>query len=222
VAVTRTEALHPLPPVPDLARFSWIAFTSRNAVAAFVTALQGQGLEVPGGIRIAVVGRGTGGAVEQSLRAPDLVSAHATGAGLAHILRSRIQQEGGLEDGKKGRVLWPCAESTTPGFQHTLEAAGVIVDPWPCYATRPIDPSALRVELQAWWPWGACVFAAPSAVRAFAAAWPLPWSFAPVAIGPTTGAALNAVGVRDVVVSEGTGAGPLADAVVRALSPGTR
>jgi uroporphyrinogen-III synthase len=88
---------------------------------------------------------------------------------------------------------------------------------WPCYRTEAVPPRELSARLNTLAPWQAAVFAAPSAVNAFAAAWPLPWDFTPIAIGNVTAGALRMAGAQRVTVSAGTGTASLLQAVLHAL-----
>ncbi len=210
VQVTVSEPLENPGSLPDLSGFDWVAFTSRNAVASFVAALSREQRDLPGGVRLAAVGDATAEAAARALRRPDLVAGRATGAGLADALSAL---DGQHREPRRTRILWPCATRTTLGFADGLTRAGILLERWPCYATRAVDPGLVRHRLEALAPWHACVFAAPSGVRAFLAAWPLPWRFVAVAIGPTTGAALRDAGVRNMVISASPRAGALAEAV---------
>jgi uroporphyrinogen-III synthase len=125
------------------------------------------------------------------LRDPQ-VAASGGGVELADAL---LEEEKGSTDWS---VLWPCAQEPLPEFPRRLEDAGVKVEPWTCYRTEPVPVGELREELKNAAPWQAAVFAAPSAVRAFAEAWDEDWDFGCVAIGETTAGALKSAGASCV------------------------
>ncbi|MBU1707972.1 uroporphyrinogen-III synthase [bacterium] len=209
--VTETAFLTTDNPIPDLNQFAWLAFTSVNAVKAFADSLQNSRIELPSNIRIAVVGPATAKETEQKLRAPDLVSESSYGKDLADEI---VAQH---DDRRLRKVFWPCAKKTTPGFAQHLTQSGFEIFPWVCYETVPLSPEQIRADLNPLKPWDVAVFAAPSAVKAFARAWVETWDFVCVAIGQTTASALRDCGVSNPVVSNGTEPEELAEAVLQAL-----
>lgn len=192
VAATTTEFLTP-EQIP-LAN-SWIAFTSANGVRGFFQALKARGTSLPTSCRFAVVGKSTGRAVtEYFAQEPDLIAALATGAALGHELVERLPEGTAL--------LYPCPVGHDSEFTNVCRAGGLTLNPLPVYRTAPIHPSLLAIRLQQAAPFDAAVFYAPSAVRAFVNAQPLPWSFKVVAIGPTTRAELERLGHNRLVTAE--------------------
>ena len=217
VPVTQTVPAADRGPVPDLRSFDWLVFTSRRAVEVFCDDLVASGLDLPDRLRMAAVGTATAEAAAQRLHPPDLLPERATGADLGRTLVQYTRRHPRSGSAPRPRVLWPCARRTAPGLAQVLEQAGWTLVPWPCYETVPAPPAVLRNTLRRLDPWDACVFAAPSAVRAFAAAWPPPWRFVVVTIGPTTAGAVRDLGLGNPVVSRAPDVHALADAVEQAL-----
>ena len=211
LAVTETAFLIKENPVPDLNQFGWLAFTSVNAVNAFADALQTSAMKLPVDIRIAAVGPATAAEVNQKLRAPFLTSESFYGKDLAAEIV-------GKHDNRFPRkVFWPCAKKTTSGFEQHLTQSNFDIFPWVCYETVPLSPEYLRTHLNPLRPWDVAVFAAPSAVKAFAHAWEEPWDFFCVAIGQTTASALHHCGIPHPIVSNGTEPHELTEAVSQAI-----
>lgn len=211
VPVTRTVHLQNEKGLPDVQDFSWVAFTSATAVEAFANAMDDVEWDFPRSTKLAAVGPATAQVVGRRIRKPELVQQQATGVELAESL---LKEEQGRTDWS---VLWPCAQSSLPDFPDRLRAEGVKVEPWECYTTEAVPAEELKTELHEVAPWDAAVFAAPSAVSAFASAWDGGWDFASVAIGQTTARALRDAGSTYVYVSLGTGTAELLNAVVAAV-----
>jgi uroporphyrinogen-III synthase len=134
-------AIEPLPGPPLRADgYDWVLLTSRNAVDAFLSRLEG-GLP-----RVAAVGRGTAEALRQRGVEPDLVARESTQEGLAAELPR-----------PSGRVLFPAAEGAREVLVQELGAELV-----PVYRTVELRPEAFPVA-------DLVVLASGSAARAFAA-----------------------------------------------------
>lgn len=209
--VTRTVFLLLEWPLPELRDYTWIAFTSANGVAAFAELLKERKLSIPQATQIAVVGPATAEVATQAFRNPDLIVTQNDAAGLAEAL---------LESKKQCRllnILWPCANKTTNEFTTRLIAGHASVLPLPVYSTEALEPHDLRKRLEDLAPWKAAVFAAPSAVKAFAAAWPLPWNFEAVAIGETTAHTLHSIKAPSVRVSPSPRAEDLTQTILDAI-----
>jgi uroporphyrinogen-III synthase len=211
LAVTETAFLIKEKAIPDLNQFGWLAFTSVNAVNAFADALQNSGTKLPADIRIAVVGPATAKETEQKLRVPNLTSESSYGKDLADEI---VCQH---DDRLPRKVFWPCAKKTTSGFAQNLTQSDFDIFPWVCYETVPLPPEYIQVHLNPQKPWDVAVFAAPSAVKAFARAWEDSWDFFCVAIGQTTASTLQDCGIPHPVVSNGTEPHELTEAVLQAL-----
>ncbi len=147
VPVTKTVFLHQENELPEPEEFNWVAFTSATAVEAFAMALEESERAVPQRPKLAAVGQATAYAVRQRLRDPHLVQSRGGGVELADAL---LEEEKGNTDWS---ALWPCAEEPLPEFPQRLEAAGVSVEPWVCYTTKPIPVEELRDELKKAAPW---------------------------------------------------------------------
>lgn len=207
--VTRIEFLYRSEPPPDLSHYQWLAFTSVNGVRGFRAALPEVAL--PDAIRIAVVGPATAEAAADLVRPPDLVAAENDAQHLAADIAATAQRQ--------QIVLWPCALKHGADFVRTLTSAGIHVHSWPVYATVPLPPEQICDGLQSTGNFRAAVFAAPSAVAAFADALPPPWNFTAVAIGGVTARALENAGATHMVISRGTSAAELLDCILKILTP---
>ena len=192
---------------PPLDRFGWLIFTSVNGVKAFHRAFS----SVPATTRIAVVGPGTADETTRLLRKPDYVAVQNDAAGLGAELLTAFP---GLDHQS---YLWPCASRSSDILLAQLKDAGAVVVTWPVYRTDPVSPEQLLMRLTKRWPWEIALFAAPSAVAVFAAAWPQPWDFPCIAIGDVTARALARSEAADVRVSRGPGAADLRDVILETL-----
>lgn len=202
----------------DLAAADWIAFASANAVERTVARAAALGVDraALARPRLAAVGRATAERLAALVRAPDLVPAEARGEALAAALAPEA----------RGRcVLVPRAEEGRPELVDGLAAAGARVVAPSAYRTVPAPPEALAplAEALAAGAVDAVLFASPSAVRSVAAALgeraPLLGRAALAAIGPTTAAALHALGFAEVLQPPRASAEALADAVAEHLGP---
>ncbi|MBU0510031.1 uroporphyrinogen-III synthase [bacterium] len=211
IPVTRIEFIENPAPCPDLRNFSCIAFTSVNGVEAFAMWLERNHLSLLNQIRLAAVGPSTAEILRTRLRKPDIISHNTTAAGLAGEIICSLAGETAQE------ILWPCAQKRTPELENELTRAGMHVTPWECYRTVPVPASELQPRLENVSPWDAALFSAPSAVRAFVEAWPLPWSFAVIAIGPSTSAALHEAGVPNPLVSPRATDGQILETILSAI-----
>lgn len=188
------------PPDPDalaaaaarLETYDWAVFASRRAVAAVAGARQGRW---PSGLRTAAVGASTARALADAGAEPRPVVGPEAGA----LALWRRLEHADVWPGR--RVLAP----TTPGGRRELTeclvAAGAWVDVVVAYRTVPRTPELVAREWTTSSP-DAVVLASPSAVSALAAAIgaeALRRLLAVVAIGPTTSAALSALGVAPLV-----------------------
>ena len=183
--------------LPDLADYTWLAFTSVNGVNAFKDTLITSGKSLPETIKIASVGSGTAMEIKRLLRPPDLIPRNPDGLSLAkEILETR-------DSASELSILWPCAENALTNFPDGLRESGARIDRWICYRVERIESSALAVELKSIAPWDIALFAAPSAVRSFTAAWPRKDGFTALAIGQTTLKELLNSGFSDTAVSDG-------------------
>ncbi len=202
----------------SVASFDWIAFASATAVDCTLDRARDLGVpdEALGRPRLAVVGQATARRLAARLRAPDVVPGEASGAALAAALASRV---GGH------RVLVPRAADGRPELVAGLTAAGAEVVAPLAYRTLAAPPEALaplgealragRVD--------AVLFASPSAVRsvvaALGAARELLAGVVLAAIGPTTAAQLESLGLPVHVTPASATVLDLARAVAERLGP---
>ena len=199
-------------PVPDLAKYNWLAFTSANGVAAFYESVKSIGISLPDSIKIAAVGAATADQIERRFRRPDLTASKSDGFALAGEILEASDKAIELS------VLWPCAENALPDFPDRLKEAGAAIDRLICYKTEPIEPGLLKKKLESLAPWDIALFAAPSAVLAFAAAWPERTGFVSVAIGQTTFKELKESGFSNRVVCDGKGDSACAASIKRIIN----
>lgn len=167
-----------------LNRFAAVAFTSRRAVDAVA---HGVGEWQAYGGLLAAVGQGTAQTIADILgREPEVVSEVGTGESLAALLAARLPTG--------AAVLHLRGDKTTGTLQRGLSAAGLALHEEVVYEN--VSPAIKRLE---WVPDGTlAVFASPSAARRFFAANEhLAGVVRPVAIGPTTQAALRSLGTRE-------------------------
>lgn len=202
--VTNTEFVQPL-------NFTavaepWIAFTSANGVRGLFRALAQNGHLLPSTTRIACVGKSTAETVRELFaRRADLVSPVADGAHLAEALAKSLPA--GTE------LLYPCPGGHDSDFADICRKHGLVVRSLTVYRTNLIHPQALQEKLFELPNCEYVVFYAPSAVRAFCAACPLPWEMTAVAIGTTTQRALIAAGHCKTIVAEFPSVDEVANAI---------
>jgi uroporphyrinogen-III synthase/uroporphyrinogen III methyltransferase/synthase len=203
-----------------LASFDWLVFTSARAVQAVVDrpGWPAEWPDPPGRPRIAAVGSATAARV-RAARVP----VHRAGDSGGAVLTGAIAETGASLQG--ARVLWPRADRARPDLARALAAAGAHVTDPVAYRTllaRP-DSAAGFVEALEAGRIAAVTFASPSAAQGLAALLPgealerLRGRTLVASIGPSTSAALAALGAPADVESRRPGAGALADAVVARL-----
>ncbi|MDY0004721.1 MAG: uroporphyrinogen-III synthase [Polyangia bacterium] len=188
--------------------FAAVAFPSRRAVAALIDP---PGLLAaldirPDGLLVAAVGPGTAQALRERGWPVALEPGEKTGAALAAALGEALPA--GV------RVLLPGGDRARPELGEGLVSRGLVPYALQVYAhAAPPEapPLAERPD--------AVVCASPSAAESFLAARPELRACAFVAIGPTTEAALEALGVHRVIRALSPTNAALADAVFEALEP---
>ena len=196
-----------------LGEYDWIFLTSARAV----TALAGAGPR-NGRPRLAAVGEGTARAA-----AGRGWTAAVVGSGGAEALVAAMSSEGPLE----GRsVLFPAADRARSEGVQALESAGARVRVVTAYRTVARKSAAAELAAVLRRPeLDAATFTSPSAVEVLAAGGAAGLPRGPsgpcfAAIGPTTRAALEALGIENVVMPDRPDFEALADALAAALSPG--
>jgi len=140
-SLLRTESL-----APDLGRvrslfetpWSWVLFTSANALPAFSAHLRAAGLDwrALAGSRLAAIGQSTAAALESSGLWVDFIPSRAVGESLANELP---------DVGPGTRVLLPRAEEAREALVDLLQARGALVDELPVYRTLPDEDGVARV-----------------------------------------------------------------------------
>jgi uroporphyrinogen-III synthase len=184
IACVRTRYL--LAPLP-LEPVSAVAFASRRAVRGFV--LAGLHEQLLGGAApplVAAVGEGTRAELDAAGIRVALVAEPPTGHALAEALRGR------LAPGQ--RVLVPRGTLGGGGLEPGLRALGVPSLPLVVYANEPPPPDPIAP-----FPVVAVFVAAPSAAQRLLERAPWLRDHPFLAIGPTTAAALVALGIERIL-----------------------
>lgn len=207
----------------SLDRFDWLVLTSGRAVSVLVGRGLLERLERPGGPpRVAAVGPATAGALGALGIVPDLVAEEPGAAGL---LRALADAYGGKLRGV--RVLWPRSDVARPDLRDGLAAAGAVVSDPVAYRTVPAAAAELApfLRLLAARRVAAVTFLSPSAAEGLSSG--LDGGLASLAgralvasIGPTTSAALRALGAPPDVEAETRTADGLAEALMARLRAG--
>jgi uroporphyrinogen-III synthase len=212
-AATRIEWFDPSPLQRAMAQLhggDWLVCTSANGVRAIARAATPLSPEVS----VAAVGESTAQAFAEAGVRVDLLPGRHDAAGLVAELTARAPMQG-------VRVCFPCAVDARPTLVDGLLAAGALVEPIVCYASRP-DESGLRrladalgrgvVDL--------ITLAAPSAVHAVATVMTPPDRCAVVVIGPVTSAAAFAAGLRVVAEAADASVPAMVHAIVQCRASG--
>lgn len=209
--ITTDEPRDPRPLVEaarSLATYDWIAFTSPRAVAV----LAAHAVPPAGRPKVAAVGGATAAALSERGWPADVV-AHGGGArALADAMNASATMKG-------ARVLFPASSLARPTLEEALDTEGAHVDRVEAYHTHPVPPDGARVRADLALGVDVVTFASPSAVRALATALDddLPTALegtGVAAIGKTTAAALDDLGVRDVAIGPRAGMDGLVEACI--------
>lgn len=192
-----------------LEHYDWIALTSAAAVEAFAECRRERGDARAVRTRIAAVGPGTAAAARDAGLVVTATPAVHTGAALAGAM--------GPLAGR--RVLLPASAIARPETAAALRAAGADVDVVAAYTTEPVTPEAAALR-ELGRGADAVTFTSPSTVSAFEtvggpAAQALLQGAVLACIGPTTAAAVRAIGLTPHVVPVVHSAPALADALDR-------
>ncbi|HEU4619890.1 MAG TPA: uroporphyrinogen-III synthase [Gammaproteobacteria bacterium] len=213
----------------------WIAFTSRRGVEAFARLLEtGSSAALPrnrakrhgadrqAAPRIAAVWGATAEAAKRVLGRVDLAGEAGTAESLARALVARLRApadvgaEDERSDARPPRVLLAVAANARDALERELRQAGAECRRVEVYRTVPAKPSAPKAPLASLGV-DAVLLASPSAVRGFANRVEIDGSAALVTIGPTTSAAVRALGL-DVA---GEAREPTLDALLDAVLEAT-
>ncbi len=165
----RIEPLDDAPLVAALDRlgtYRWVVFTSRNAVEIVWRALRARGRDARAfaGARLAAIGPGTAGALEERGLMVDVIPERYVAEGVVAALRD--------DPGVRGaRILLPNAEGARDVLPAELRALGAVVDEVSVYRTVP-DPAGAAVARAALerGEVDAITFTSGSTVRFFVAA----------------------------------------------------
>lgn len=174
--------------------FSWLVFSSANAVEAFLPRVASRRETLP---RLAVIGPATAKAVRQLGFEASLEASKKDGSGLAEALASYLAQ--GV------RILLPQADDARPQLAAGLRRAGA--DLHTLVAYRKGLPDSARAEAQGLFddlPLGWVTFTSPRLVRHFAQldlGSPDAWrrrlaELRPLSVGPVTSEALRRHGLE--------------------------
>jgi uroporphyrinogen-III synthase len=219
---------NPRPLAEALARLAstrWIVFTSAEAVAATCghAAWADAWRSLPERPRIAAVGAATATRVRAFGLPCDLVPERSSGRGLAAALATCDRSLPGAH------VLWPRSDIAGRELPKALTAAGAVVIEPEAYRTATVQPNALgtfTAMLEAG-SVEAVAFFSPSAVTGLARALDqnsggalarLAGRTEVASIGPSTSAALEAVGAPVTIESETRTGSELATAILRKLA----
>ena len=141
---TRIEPLDPAPLRAAFARlkdFSWVAFTSQNAVRFFWDELRAAGLDARAlaGAKIAAVGPATADALLEHGLAVDVAPDRFVAEALLDALRERRDVNG-------ARVLYATAEGARDTLQLGLQELGAIVERVDLYRSVPDGSGAEQLK----------------------------------------------------------------------------
>lgn len=210
-----------------LDRFDWVVFTSAHAVDATCARPEWQRAESVGAVpRLAVVGAQTARRLGSFGHRPDVVPQRAGAVSLA----SAIARAAGTLEG--ARILWPRADLARRDLADALTRGGATVVSPIAYRTTPVGPESLAALASAIdaGTLDAIAFCSPSSaehlVRGLALTdlSSLTERVVVASIGPTTSAALAALGRQPDIEATEPSARGLAAALAERLgtAPGGR
>ncbi|MCA9880583.1 MAG: hydroxymethylbilane synthase [Thermomicrobiales bacterium] len=190
--------------------FTWVVFTSANAVEAVVHAASDLGARDAclRAIRAAAVGEATAAAARRLGLDVAVVAEIPTAEGLVATLLPRLQAG--------DRVLYPRSSLSREVLPNALRDAGIDVTAVEAYRTS--RETHVSPEVMAYLRSGAVdafIFASPSSVTALQALlgneWPLVKQAPAVCAGPVTAAAVREAGLHVAVTSPDPGASAMVD-----------
>jgi uroporphyrinogen-III synthase/uroporphyrinogen III methyltransferase/synthase len=196
----------------ELPLYDWMAFTSANAVAAFLPRAGGT---LPGRLRVAAVGPATAEALRQWGIEPALVAVASRGEALAAALAPLLR--------RGQRVLLPQAGDARPQLAEALRAAGAEAVAVVAYEKRLPPGAADRAGELFAREVGWVTFTSPRIVRHFlevapgAARAAGPVRLRAASLGPVTSAALRTAAIEPAAEARRPGARALVEAVVAAV-----
>lgn len=183
----------------------WLVFTSRRGVEAFASLHEAP---LPGGTKIAAVGKATAAAAEALLGRIDLTGRGGTAAALADDIQFALAR-GALDSGaaapgstgpetrgrgKQERLLLAVAENAAGTLERKLERAGISRSRINVYRTLPTPPTRDRTMLSSLAADG-IFLASPTAVEGFVNRVDIDVEPSLITIGPSTSAAVRARGL---------------------------
>ena len=176
-----------------LERFTWVAFSSTNAVAATLARAERRGVRRRfDPLKVAVVGAATARRVEQVLgRRPDLIPDRHDAASLAAVFPA---------PGADDRCFAPMATGGRPDLVEGLRARGW--DVWDVAAYRTVHPSLSAHLVERVADADIVTFASPSAVHGHLEQTGGSVSGRVVCIGPTTAAECARIGIEVTAVAD--------------------
>lgn len=184
--------------------FDWVVVTSPEGAARVAPALAG------GGARIATVGRRTAEVIaDLSGRRPDVVPDRQTAVDLVAAMPA---------PGRSNRLLLAQADLADPAHAAAFAALGYEVTTVVAYRTVLRSPS--HAERRAALTSDAVTFASGSAARSWHDAIGRATPPIAVAIGPSTAAVADELGIKITHTAADHSIAGLVDEVVRALAPG--
>jgi uroporphyrinogen-III synthase len=200
-----------------LSTYDWIVFTSARAVDAVCTHSNWDAVRPP---KVAAVGARTAARLAAYGVPVDVVPALAGADDLVAALRAAARDLAG------SRVLWPRSAIALPAVADALSASGATVDSAIAYRTVTVRPAGIEgfiSDLEARRV-AAVAFLSPSSARGLAGSLPggdlraLHARTLVASIGPSTSAALCALGAAPDVEPAVRSADALADAICVALA----
>lgn len=209
ISLPLTRILPLKTPVPNLEGVRWVVLTSVNGVRRFHECQKEWQTTLPADTKVAALGKVTIDAARALLPFPVAVAKGRTGAELVNELLK--------VDARPTKVLWPCAKKTIGDLERLLSDAGAEVVRWPLYQTQPLSAELIRNEIRQLPRVDAILFAAPSAVKTWAAAIEQSFEQPCIAIGPTTADALLEAGATTITTAETPDTIGMTHAVLNAL-----
>jgi uroporphyrinogen-III synthase len=163
VVVVRAPTIAIAPP-PDFGRldaalqrldsYSWVVFTSANAVSSIVERIRELGVEWPDTIQIAAVGAATARVLRDQSLTPAVVPAQHTAVSLLHVMNDIAGQ----------RLFLPQADLTRETLAAGLRERGATVDTVVSYQTIAGPGAAILAPLLTDQTLDAIVFTSPSTI----------------------------------------------------------
>ena len=200
----------------DLSQYSWVIFTSRNAVRIFFERMCERHVDIRklGGLKFAAVGRGTGEYLESVGITPDFIpeeyTTKALADGLVRLLKedAEVSRAGKLCSSETAgpcaaseKLLIPRAKQGSKVLTETLAKQGYAFDDIPIYDIQVEQTELARLKTADY-----ITFESGSGVRGFfagreAEAASLFETVRPVCIGKVTAAVLAEYGVKNALTA---------------------